>query len=506
MSELLLMECVSKSFGGIQALQQVNFHLQAKQVHALVGKNGAGKSTLMKILMGVHPPDAGQIYLHGNPVSITSPQAAHNLGISIVYQELSLIPTLTVAENVFLGRLPHRQATPLVDWNVLARKTQSVMERVDRSIDPRESVSNLSIAQQQIVEIAKALSTDPQILILDEPTSALTDQEVNHLFEIIRTLKKQDVGIIYISHRLAEVEQIADYITVLRDGQTVGEGPMEQLNHQQVVHLMVGSQLASLSHEPQTKTDSNEVVLSVRGLSRGNVLNHVSFDLYRGEILGIAGLMGAGRTELLRAIFGVDPIDQGEITINGKLIPKPNPRMLKRLGMALTPEDRKTQGLIMGMSVRRNMTLTILQRISRFGFIRSLVENQIVRRLIEQLDIVVDDPAVPVESLSGGNQQKVVLAKWLANKPTILMLDEPTRGVDVGAKSQIFSLLQDLTAQGVSVIFISSELEEVVDIADRILTMHKGQIVAEVSGSHADMEHILLSATGGLSVDVTTNC
>lgn len=497
MNELLLrMTGVKKSFGAFQALKGVDFDLHAGQVHALIGKNGAGKSTLMKLLAGVEQPDAGQIILDGRPVVMSTPHVAQQHGVAIVYQEFSLIGALSVAENVFLGRLPRRPKTSIVDWPALTRQTQTILNRLYSTIDPRTRVAALSVAQQQVVEIAKALSIQPRILILDEPTSALSDKETPGLFAMIRKLRDEGVGIVYISHRLAEIEQIADQITILRDGQTVGNGAADTFTRQEIVQLMVGERLANFD-AANAPTPQQAVMLSVRHLTRTGVLKDISFDLHKGEILGIAGLVGAGRTELVRAIFGLDRIDSGEIVLNGRVIAHPNPRRMKRLGLAFAPEDRKQQGLIVDMSVRHNIALTILHRLARLGLLSRAEEMKVVQHMVRDLQIAAPNVEVAVKRLSGGNQQKVVLAKWLANAPQVLILDEPTRGIDVGAKAQLFTILENLTRQGVSIIFISSELEEVLAVAHRVLTMYNGRVVAEAVGAHTNLQQVLLNAVGG---------
>jgi ABC-type sugar transport system ATPase subunit len=492
---LLVMDGVTKSFSGFQALKGVDFQLRAGEVHALVGKNGAGKSTLMKLLAGAHLPDGGRIVLDGKAVAITSPHIAQNLGIAIVYQEFSLIKSLSTAENIFLGRLPRRGGSQLVDWAQLNRSATAVLGRLQSTIEPQISVAELSVAQQQVVEIAKALSVNPRILILDEPTSALSENETPALFSMIRSLRDEGVGIVYISHRLAEIEQIADYVTILRDGATVGEGVVADMPRAEIVRNMVGEQLAAVTRDAPIR--SNKVLLHVDSLTRGALVRNISFDLHEGEILGIAGLVGAGRTELVRTLFGLDSPESGTISYGGETVSKPNPRKMKRLGMAFAPEDRKTQGLIVEMSVRHNIGLTILERLRGMVFLSETRERATVQRLIQELEIAVADSDEAVQRLSGGNQQKVVLAKWLANEPSVLILDEPTRGIDVGAKAQLFTILERLAAQGVGIIFISSELEEVLAVSHRVFTMYNGSFVAEELGGAVNMQQVLLNATGG---------
>lgn len=475
---LLRMVNINKRFGGIQALSDVDFTLHQTQVHALVGKNGAGKSTLMKVLMGVVHPDSGEIYLEGKKVVIPNTNTAQKLGISIVYQELSLVKDLSVAENIFLGRLPTKKNSAIVDWEKLYDMARIELNKLNMDIDPRIKVAGLKIAHQQIIEIAKALSFNSRILILDEPTSALAEKEVQDLFKIIKSLKsRHKVGIIYISHRLAEIEQIADYITVFRDGKKITDGNIGDFNKKDIIQNIMGKNLDE-SREVKSSA-SKEVLLSVQGLAKKNIFKDISFTLHKGEILGIAGLVGAKRTELVRTIFGVDPYTQGEIYVEGKRMEKISPIMMKKMGIALVPEDRKTQGLIKDFSVKNNLTVTVLDVVSKLHVLQKKKEVGLSRQSIRDNNIKTGGIYESINSMSGGNQQKVVLAKWLATKPKILLLDEPTRGIDVGAKAEIFNLLQELAAQGTGIIFISSELEEVVKIADRILIMYNGRLVGE---------------------------
>ncbi|MDH3658405.1 MAG: sugar ABC transporter ATP-binding protein [Alphaproteobacteria bacterium] len=494
MSRLLKMSSISKGFPGVQALSGVDFTLDRGEVHALVGKNGAGKSTLIKILGGVFPPDGGDMKIEGKAVDLSSPHAAMEKGVAIVHQELSLVPQLTVAENIFLGRLGQGSGWWL-RWTDLAAKAQTVLKRLDSAIDPKATVRDLSVAQQQLVEIAKALARDPHILVLDEPTSALADQDAERLLHILRRLASDGVGIVYISHRLAEVEQVADRVTVLRDGNTVSSVAMAEVDRRRIVELMLGEELSHGDdlHPPKNRGD---VVLSVQGLSRSGVVEDVSFDLHKGEILGIAGLVGAGRTELVRLIFGCDQADAGEISIGGQRIERLSPRRMCGLGVGYLPEDRKSQGLVLDLSIRENMVMTVLHRMSDFGFMNRRRERDVVDQLIADLQVACSDTEMPARTLSGGNQQKIVIGKWLATKPALLILDEPTRGIDVQAKAQIFRILEGLAETGVAIIFISSEIEEVMMVSHRILTMANGRIVGETEGANADLADILLCATG----------
>jgi ribose transport system ATP-binding protein len=494
--DLLNMVDVTKTFGGVKALANVDFTLKLGQVHALLGKNGAGKSTLVKILMGVHTPDSGEIYINGSRVMIPNAHAAQQLGIAIVYQELSLVPDLSVSENIFLGRLPTVGKSSWVDWTRLEEMTRQELKKLDSDIDPKARVGDLRIAEQQIVEIAKALSFNPKILILDEPTSALTDREVNDLFDIIRVLQAtKNVGIIYISHRLAEIEQIADRFTILRDGKKITEGRMADVDKKDIVQHIVGESLTSES--TRIASSSDEVLMSVKRLSREKAFTDISFDLHKGEILGIAGLVGSKRTELLRAIYGADSYDDGQIILDGEEIGAWHSRQAKSKGLAFVPEDRKGQGLIGDLSVKENLTITVLDKISNNRVLDTEKENRIASWQVKQTNVKTFGIDASINSLSGGNQQKVVLGKWLATEPKVLLLDEPTRGVDVGAKAEIFTLLEDLASKGAGIVFVSSELEEVLAVSDRVLVMYDGRIVDEFSSERPwTLEDVMLAASG----------
>jgi ABC-type sugar transport system ATPase subunit len=508
---LLWMKDVHKSFPGVQALDQVSLHVQAGEVLGLIGQNGAGKSTLMKILSGVYAVDQGEIYLEGQPVQIRNPQHAQALGIAIIYQELNVIPNLTVMENIFIGREPG----PPIFFNRhrLQSQTQELLDHLKMNLSPTATVRNLSVAEQQMVEIAKTISRQVKVIIMDEPTSSLSETEVETLFAVISELKQNGIGVIFISHRLEEVLHICDRVTVLRDGKHVGDVTVQNDHRGQdttkddLIRMMVGRSLETFFHkdEPNALSDalSNarklEPMLEVRNISRkGNaqnpnldVLKNVSFDLRRGEILGLAGLVGAGRTELVRSIFGADPRVGGEIRFEGQPVKINSPLDAIRLGIGLVPEDRKGQGLILSMAVRHNMTLSKLESFSQFGFVRRGEEARSVEEYVKRFQIRTPGIERPVLNLSGGNQQKVVIAKWLMLQPKILIMDEPTRGIDVGAKSEIYDLMHQLVAKGVSIIMISSEFPELLAMCDRMVCICEGRVTATLDHNEASLEGLM---------------
>ena len=492
---------IHKSFGPVKVLEDVSFNLRPGEVHALLGENGAGKSTLMKILSGFHGKDQGTLRLNGDAVEITAPRQAITLGIAEIYQELNLVPTLTVAENIFLGREPRHGALQALDWATMRRGAVEALARLGLSLDPGRRVDSLSVAEQQMVEIAKALSTNARILIMDEPTSALTQKEIDSLFHIIRQLRGEGVGIIYISHKLDEVFALADRITVLRDGRLVGTYDATDLDHAKVIRLMVGRELSEMY--PKVTVEKGEVVLSARGLTRRPLLADVSFNLHAGEILGVTGLMGAGKTELASALFGSVPAESGQILLQGRPARLNRPADAIRAGISLVPEDRKTQGVILNMSVQSNITLPFLQHLRRLALLDGAREREVARTSMERLRIKARDPWQDVGGLSGGNQQKVALAKWLTHPPKVLMFDEPTRGIDVGAKTEIYRLMGELAGQGIAILMFTSELPELLGMSDRILVLHRGRVAAEFSREEATQERILEAAMGG-KADVTT--
>jgi inositol transport system ATP-binding protein len=497
---VLQMEKISKQFPGVQALDNVTLEVLPGEIHGLLGENGAGKSTLMKILSGVYQKDSGQIFLGGQEIEIHSPHHAQTLGISIIYQELNLMPNLTVAENVFIGREPNRGS--FVQWRKLHQQTRELTERLGIHLSPTTIVRNLSVAEQQMVEIARALSVKSRVIIMDEPTSALTDNEVRHLFDIMRGLKQQGIGVIFISHRLEEVFQICDRITVLRDGEYVGAVEAQSASLDQIIRMMVGRSVSEYFSKEASLP--GEVVLEVRNISRtgtvedptARILSNVSFAVRKGEIVGLAGLVGSGRTDLARCIFGADQRDTGEILVDGRLVTINSPRDAIRAGMGYVPEDRKLQALFLAMSVEANTSMAALGDVSHLGFVNGVAERELSNTYVRDLSIRLANLDQRVLDLSGGNQQKVIIARWLALKPRILIMDEPTRGIDVGAKAEVHALMSQLARQGVAIIMISSELPEILGMSDRILVMHEGSLVGEVLRVEATPERVMTMMTG----------
>jgi ABC-type sugar transport system ATPase subunit len=492
---ILEAEHIDKRFPGVHALDDVSLTVIQGEVHAVVGENGAGKSTLMKILAGAYRPDRGTIRVDGDTVNIESPRAAQELGIITIYQELSLVDALSVGENIFLGDLPTRPgASWQVDWPTVWRRSTELLGRVGLRVSPQTPARRLSVAQKQMVEIARALARNVRVLILDEPTSSLTERETEKLFEIIAQLKNRGVGIIYISHRLAEVFRIAQRVTVLRDGVVVGSLPVQDASEDLLVRMMVGRDLARLFTE--ARSSDAPVRLEVRRLSRRGVLYDISMAVRGGEIVGLAGLVGAGRTELARCLFGADGINAGEILLDGSVVDIRSPGHAVDLGIALVPEDRKLHALILGMGVRENLSLPVLDRLGSPYVPSRARERALVSGYIKSLRIRTPHMEQRVSALSGGNQQKVVIARWLATKPKVLILDEPTRGIDVGAKAEVHALIARLAEQGVAILMISSELPEILGMSHRILVMRGGRIVADIPRQLATEESIMAAATG----------
>jgi len=492
---LVVMEGIDKRFPGVHALENARFDLLAGEVHALVGENGAGKSTLMKILAGVYSKDAGTIFYRGREVHLPNPRAAQQHGISMIHQELNLMPHLTVAQNIFIGREPRQGVPILLDDKALNAQTNELLASLHLELDPRTKVADLTVAKQQMVEIAKALSFNAEVLIMDEPTAALTEAEIEELFRVIRDLRSKGVGIVYISHRLEELFQIADRVTVMRDGRTIDTVQIEDVRIDQIISMMVGRTIYEASPEIP-EGNSQEVVLEVRNLNRGRTLRDVSFQLKRGEIVGFAGLMGAGRTEVARAIFGADPIDSGEIYVRGKRVHIHHPRDAVRHGIGYLSEDRKRYGLTLDMDVETNIVLASFQRfLNWMGVVDQGKVRRTARDLVDMLAIKTPSLQQKVKNLSGGNQQKLVIAKWLTADTDILIFDEPTRGIDVGAKSEIYRLLNDLAHEGKAIIMISSELPEILRMSHRIVVMCEGRITGELTSAEATQERIMQFAT-----------
>lgn len=492
---LLEMKGISKSFPGVKVLNQVDFNLQGGEIHALMGENGAGKSTLMKILGGIHAKDSGSISVNESAVDIVSPSMAQDLGIVIIHQELNLIPHLTVMENIFLGREFTYGKSKLINWRMMKQQSQQFLTQLGLSIDPGTMVNELSVGQQQMVEIAKALSMNTKILVLDEPTAALTDREIDALFKVIDSLKIKGVGMIYISHRMEEVFKICDRVTVMRDGHYIGTETIATTTMDQLVKMMVGREIKD--RFPKIEITLGEERLTVQGVGQKGKLHDISLSVRAGEIVGVAGLMGAGRTELAKALFGVTQIDRGTISINGKPVSIKKPIDAIGVGIALVTEDRKDEGLLLPLSVSNNLALPNLGLLSSYGFMDRTKELELSESMIKKLLIKTPNSEQRVGSLSGGNQQKVVIGKWLATNPQVLILDEPTRGVDIGAKKEIYDLMNALALQGVAILMISSELPEVLGMSDRILVMHEGKITGEFTREEATQEKIMLCATGG---------
>jgi ribose transport system ATP-binding protein len=492
---LLRMRGIHKSFPGVKALDDVSLEVARGEVVALVGENGAGKSTLIKILSGCYRADAGQIEFDGSPLGRFSPEQAQQMGISVIYQEFNLAPPLSVAENVFVGRQPRSRAG-MIAFGEMRTRTQGILDSLRLPLDARRTVETLSVAEQQMVEIAKAISFQARIIVMDEPTAALTEHETAVLFDLVRRLKGQGVSVVYISHRLEEVFEIADRVVVLRDGRNAGGMPVRDATVERIVHLMVGRELTEMFHKQAVPI--GEPVLEVRGLSRAaSRVRNVNLQVRAGEIVGVAGLVGAGRTEIARAIFGVDRADAGTIRVAGRDAVIRTPRDAIRAGLGFVTENRKEQGLFLILAVRENVTAAGLARLARWDFIRFAAERELVGSLITQLRIRTPSEEQEVRFLSGGNQQKVVLARWLALRPKVLLLDEPTRGIDVGAKAEIYALMGDLARQGIGILMISSELPEILGMSDRVLVVRGGTIAGELARADATQESIMRLAAGG---------
>ena len=498
MEYLLRMEHIEKSFHGVRALKDVSLDIRPGEVHALIGENGAGKSTLMKILSGVHKKDSGRIFWMDREQEIRSTAHSAELGISIIYQELNQMPNLSIAENMFMGR-ERRKGGIFLDRKQTVKEAEAFLRAVGLDVDINALCGELSIAQRQMVEVAKALSFNAKLIIMDEPTSSLTDMETKILMDLIRKLKAGGVSIVFISHKFSEIFEISDRISVLRDGEFVGCVSTAECNSDRLIRMMVGREIRDIY--PKKEVPLGEVMLSVKHLHAGNAVRDVSFELHKGEILGFAGLVGAGRSETMRAIFGVDRADSGEITVDGKVLPvRHEPDASIRAGIGFLPEDRQLLGLILDMSVRENTTIAAMEKTLVHRMVNRERETEITQSYIDLLGVRTRSMEQRVGNLSGGNQQKVVLAKWLNTNPVVLILDEPTRGIDVGAKKEIYTLMGELTARGVAIILVSSELPEVLGMSDRVIVMHEGRVCGEFQRGDATQETVMetiLTSKGG---------
>lgn len=484
---------VSKSFGGYYAVRNVDLELFPGEVHALLGENGAGKSTIVKILGGIHRPDSGTLEINGIAEHISSPAVARRAGISLVHQELSLFPDLDVAENIYIGHFPKKGKYRL-HWESMYESASARISELGLDIDVRTKVRFLSVAQRQVVEIVKALSFDAGVLVLDEPTAALSAGEVRDFFHIVRTLRDRGVAVLFVSHRLEEIEELADRVTVLRDGELVITTEAHRLSKTDLVRHMVGRQLTELF--PKAHAEIGDSVLEVSGLTKDGSFTDISFDLRRGEILGVCGLIGAGRSEIAQAIFGIDRPDAGTVVLDGNRVDIRHPGIAMRHGLGYVPEDRHLQGLMLEWSVAKNASLTTLKRLSRLGMLSRTKERALASLYVSEMDVRCSGVDQLVQYLSGGNQQKVVISKWLATEPRILILDEPTRGVDIGTKAEVHRLISGLAAQGLAIMLISSELPEILAMSDRILVIHEGRCAGVFEASRATQESLMSAATG----------
>jgi len=494
---IIEMKGIKKYFYGVKALDGVDFKVRTGEVHALIGENGAGKSTLVKILTGVYQPTAGTIILNDKPTQFPSPQVSQKAGISAIHQEATMFPDLSVMENIFMGHHIRNKSNGLLSWKEMKDKTQSLLDKLELDIRPDTKVRNLSIAQRHMVEIAKALSLDAKIVIMDEPTSALTLKEVGYLYKIIRKLKSEGKAIIFISHKFEEVFEIADYFTVLRDGKYIGEGTIADITVDKIVQMVIGRSLEQMY--PKLEAEKSDIILKVENLTKIGVFKDISFDLHKGEILGFFGLVGAGRSEVMQTIFGIDAKTSGEVFIDGEKVHITNPSDAMNFGLAYLPEDRQIQGAILAMNIRENITLPIIDRIGRHIFLDRNREFEITDEYGKYIEIKASGWEQLVEDLSGGNQQKVVLAKWIATKPRILIMDEPTKGIDVATKATVHNFISELTKQGIAVILISSELPEILGMSNNVIVMHEGVITAKFTREEANSKKIIRAAIGSIS-------
>lgn len=489
---IVQLEHISKSFAGVHALQDVHLELLPGEIHALIGENGAGKSTLVKVMTGVHQPDQGQIHFQGEPVAFHDTLSAQRCGIAAIYQDLNLFPDLNIAENIFMGHMPLNPKTRAVDWKQMYQRAGEILRSLSVNLDPKSQVFGLSIAEQQMVEIAKALSLNAKVLIMDEPTSTLTLRETEELFRIARQLRESGTAVLFISHRLEELFEIADRVTVLRDGHYIGTQPVHEVTEDTLIQMMVGRTLDALF--PKEDVAISEVILKVTELTKQGVFQNISFELRCGEILGMAGLVGAGRTEVARAIFGVDPADSGSIEIEQQEVDIRESRDALQLGIAYLPEDRQQHGLVLPMTLTHNITLPILDHFARHTWLDQDAERTTAQEFAQRMEVKATGLWQTAQELSGGNQQKVVLGKWLATQPKILILDEPTHGIDVGTKSNIHQLMSQLADQGMAILMISSELPEILGMSDRILVMCEGRLTGEFSRAEATQENVMAAA------------
>lgn len=493
MTHLLSMRDINKSFSGVQVLKGINLSVDAGEIVALLGENGAGKSTLMKILAGVYEPTSGTISLNGEKVTINNPKHSQELNISIIHQEFNLITELTVMENIFLGR-EQKKHSVVINWKLMIQETRKLLEKVGLNhVSPSALISECSVAERQLIEISKALSFESKVLIMDEPTATLNDKETETLLKLMGSLRADGLGIIFITHRLDEVVKIADRIVVLRDGHYIGTELISETTKDKMVLMMVGRNINDLF--PDKRQPTEEIILEVKNLSVRNKLSDISFKLYKGEVLGVAGLLGSGKTELSKALFGITKIQTGHVIMFGENIK--TPRQAIDAGIALVTDDRKGEGLILDLPVYENILLPFYRKISDIGILNKVKMDKIVNRWIEDLSIKVQHSKVEVNKLSGGNQQKVVLGKWLQMNPKLLILNEPTRGIDIGAKTEIYKIIKNLTDEGISIILISSEMSELLGMAHRIAVMHEGEITGTLNAEEATQEKIFYYATGG---------
>ncbi|MGG1480754.1 sugar ABC transporter ATP-binding protein [Bacillus smithii] len=496
------MKNIHKSFGANKVLDGVYFTLEPGEVHALMGENGAGKSTLMNILTGLHKKDNGKIVIDGKETDFQSPKEAEDAGIMFIHQELNIWPEMTVLENLFIGKEVTNKLG-ILNTKKMKALAKDIFKRLGMTLPLEQEAGLCSVGEQQMIEIAKALMTDAKVIIMDEPTSALTDREIQRLFQLMESLKKDGVSIVYISHRMEEIFTICDRITIMRDGKTVHTSPIKETNFDEVVKKMVGRELKD--RFPERRPKPGKIVFEVKNLTRKGYFENIHFSLRSGEILGISGLMGAGRTEIMRSLFGIDPLDEGEIFIDGQKVTIKNPYDAVRKHMAFATENRKEEGLILDFSIRENISLPNLFSLAPKGIVQSEEEEKFVDMMSKRLKIKTSSTEEAAGNLSGGNQQKVVIAKWIGIGPKVLILDEPTRGIDVGAKREIYQLMNELTDRGMGIIMISSELPEILGMSDRILVIHEGKIAGELQGKEADQETIMTLATGGKLHEHTNN-